>query len=157
MHGSSAFAVMLAACSLLLTACAPIEQRDDALESQPIGTDSVRIDQVRDFRVLDRSNLILYATTPRHAYHVELLPPCQGLRFADSIALRGRMGRLAGFAGDRIIVPGPGIPERCSIRSVRRLDEAALAELIQRFDEEYDGDPAAEEAEIEIPRRQEDD
>jgi hypothetical protein len=157
MHRTSAVTAMLAACTLLLTACAPMEERDDTVESAPIGTDSVRIDQVRDFRVLDRSNLILYAPSPRHAYHVELLPPCQGLRFADTIALRGRMGRLAGFAGDRVIIPGPGFPERCSIRSVRRLDEAALAELIQRFDEEYDRDPAAEEAEVEIPRREEDD
>ncbi len=148
--------LMSVAGAALLSGCAAAGTQantDEESESAPITTDSVRIDQVRDFRVLDDSNLILYAPTRRQAYHVELMPACQGLRFADTIALRGRTGRLAGFAGDRVIIDRPGIPDRCPVSSVRRLDEASLTELIVRFEGEPDGDAAADEAEVEIPRR----
>ncbi|MCC5868318.1 MAG: hypothetical protein JJU27_07370 [Gammaproteobacteria bacterium] len=144
----------------LLGGCAATDTQtnaDEASESRSISTDWVRIDQVRDFRVLDDSNLILYAPTRRQAYHVELMPACQGLRFADTIALRGRTGRLAGFAGDRVIIDRPGVPDRCPVASVRRLDEASLTELIVSFEGEPDGDAAADEAEVEIPRRNPDD
>ena len=140
----------------LLSGCAATDTQsssDETSESRSISTDWVRIDQVRDFRVLDDSNLILYAPTRRQAYHVELMPACQGLRFADTIALRGRTGRLAGFAGDRVIIDRPGVPDRCPVTSVRRLDEASLTELIISFEGETDGDAAADEAEVEIPRR----
>ena len=146
--------------AVLLSGCAATGTQadsDEASESRPITTDWVRIDQVRDFRVLDDSNLILYAPTRRQAYHVELMPACHGLRFADTIALRGRTGRLAGFAGDRVIIDRPGMPERCSVTSVRRLDEASLTELIVSFEGEPDGEAAADEAEVEIPRRNPDD
>lgn len=140
----------------LLSGCAGSDTQadsDDESESRSISTDWVRIDQVRDFRVLDDSNLILYAPTRRQAYHVELMPACQGLRFADTIALRGRTGRLAGFAGDRVIIDRPGVPDRCPVTSVRRLDETSLTELIVSFEGEPEGEPAADEAEVEIPRR----
>ncbi len=140
----------------LLSGCAASgtqEDSDDASESRAITSDSVRIDQVRDFRVLDDSNLILYAPTRRNAYHVELMPACQGLRFADTIALRGRTGRLAGFAGDRVIIDRPGMPDRCAVTNVRRLDEASLTELIVSFEGEPDGEAPADEAEVVIPRR----
>jgi hypothetical protein len=146
--------VLLVAGSLALGACAaPGGPEGEANESRSISTDWVRTDQVRDFRVLDAGNLVLYAPTRRQAYHVELLPPCQGLRFADSISIRGRGGRLGGFAGDSIVVPRAGSPERCPVSSVRRLSEAELAELIVQFEGEGDAPPAAEETEIEIPRR----
>lgn len=149
-----AYLTLLAAGTLLLTACAtPAGDRGAASESRPISTDWVRTDQVRDFRVLDDSNLVLYAPSRRQAFHVELMPPCHGLRFADTIALRGRGGRLGGFAGDSVVVPRAGLSDRCPVSSVRRLSEAELAELIVRFDGEGDGEPAAEETEIEIPRR----
>ena len=150
----STMTALLAAGSLALGACAGTAERDgETTESRPISTDWVRTDQVRDFRVLDASNLVLYAPTRRQAFHVELMPPCQGLRFADTIAIRGRGGRLAGFAGDAIVVPRAGLSDRCPVSSVRRLSEAELTELILQFEGEPDGAPAAEDTEIEIPRR----
>lgn len=131
------------------------EREDEVVESRPISTDWVRIDQVRDFRVLDDSNLILYAPTRRQAYHVELMPPCRGLRFSDTIALRGRMERLGGFAGDSVIIQPGLMPQRCPVSSVRRLGETELAELLVRFEGEAPGEPAADETEIELPQGEE--
>ncbi len=131
---------------------AAVEREDEVIESRPISTDWVRIDQVRDFRVLDDSNLVLYAPTRRQAFHVELMPPCRGLRFSDTIALRGRMERLGGFAGDSVIIQPGLLPQRCPVSSVRRLSETELTELLVRFEGEAPGEPADDETQIELPQ-----
>lgn len=140
----------------LLAGCATPGDRESASD-RGISTDWVRIDQVSDFRALDNRNLVLYAPSRRQAYHVELIPACHGLRFADRIALRGRQGRIGGFAGDAVLIDRGGSPERCPISSVRRLDEAGLEELLTRHDKRAGDEPAADETEVEIPRRENDD
>jgi len=99
---------------------------------------------VRDFRVLDNRNMLLYAPTRRDAWHVELATVCIGLRSTDGIELRGRTGRLAGYAGDRVVVDGAGGPEECYVRNVSRLDEAGLEALLASFG--LGGDPEEEGA-----------
>ncbi len=146
----------LATAVALLAGCASPGDREPARD-RGISTDWVRIDQVSDFRALDNRNLVLYAPSRRQAYHVELVPACHGLRFADRIALRGRQGRIGGFAGDAVLIERGGSPERCPISSVRRLDEAGLEELLIRHDQRDGDEPAADETEVEIPRREDDD
>jgi len=64
-----------------------------------------------DFRVLDRSNLIVYAPDERNAYHVQVGPPSQELRYAESLTFRAPTGRICGLAGERVIIGGlPGSP-----------------------------------------------
>ena len=146
----------LVTAAALLAGCATPGDRESTSD-RGISTDWVRIDQVRDFRALDNRNLVLYAPSRRQAYHVELGPACHGLRFADRIALRGRQGRIGGFAGDAVLIERGGSPERCPVSSVRRLDEAGLEELLARHDRRTDDEPAADETEVEIPRRDDDD
>ena len=112
-------------------------------ESATVGASGPRIGDVSDFRVLDDRNLVLYAPTRRHPWHLELAQRCLGLRFADTIRLTGRTGRLAGYAGDAIVIDGPGSrPDRCLVSRATALDEAGLEALIERFSS------AAEEAEV---------
>jgi len=62
--------------------------------------------QAQDFRVLDRSNLIVYAPDERHAYHVQIGPPSQDLRNAESLTFMASTGRICGFAGERLVIGG---------------------------------------------------
>lgn len=112
-------------------------------ESTSVGASGPRIGDVSDFRVLDERNLVLYAPSRRHPWHLELAQRCLGLRFADTIRLTGRTGRLGGYAGDAILIDGPGgRPDRCLVSRATALDEAGLEVLLERFS------GAAEEAEV---------
>jgi hypothetical protein len=85
--------------------------------------------QAQDFRVLDRSNLIVYAPDERHAYHVQIAPPSLDLRDAESLAFRASSGRICGFAGERLIIGGnPGRPagQEISVIAVSRLSGEGL-------------------------------
>ena len=85
--------------------------------------------QVQNFRVLDRSNLIVYAPNDANAYHVRISPPSTELRFADSLAFLPVDGRICGYAGERLIVGGGRPSERLAILDVSRLSPDGLAAL----------------------------
>ncbi|MCC5793448.1 MAG: hypothetical protein JJT85_01780 [Chromatiales bacterium] len=113
----------------------------------PVGALGVRIDSVTGYRVLDDSNLILYAPNRRNMWHVELVPRCFSLRSASTLRLRGRTGRLAGFAGDAVELDRAGGRETCRVSNVYRIDEQGLEALLARLSpDEDDGDS------VEIPR-----
>lgn len=134
MHG------LAAVLALALAGCAGTGTSE---ESSTVGASGPRIGDVSDFRVLDDRNLVLYAPTRRQPWHLELAQRCLGLRFADTIRLTGRTGRLGGYAGDAILIDGPGgQPDRCLVSRATALDEAGLAALLERFS------GAAEEAEV---------
>lgn len=84
---------------------------------------------VRDFRVLDRSNLILYAPDDSNAYHIRLSPPSTELRFAEAIAFQPAGERICGYAGERLIVGPPTSVERLAIIDVARLSPESLQAL----------------------------
>jgi hypothetical protein len=86
---------------------------------------------LHDWRPLDDENLILFASG-RRPYHVELVRPAMGLSFAVTIGVYDRDGRICSFGGDAIIVDGV-IPDRITIRSIRRLTDAQLDELYVQF------------------------
>lgn len=84
-----------------------------------------------DWRPLDKQNLILFAGG-HQAYHVVLAIPAMQLDFSDAIGVYDRDGRICPYGGDSIIIRG-AMPERISIRSIKRLTDAELDELYAQF------------------------
>ena len=84
-----------------------------------------------DWKPLNRYNLIVWAPSRKHPYHLQLDRPCLNLRFAHTIVFTSNNGRLCGFGGDSILVTsGGGIPDRCPIGSITKLDEEGLERLL---------------------------
>lgn len=86
---------------------------------------------LHDWKPLNRYNLIVWAPSRKHPYHLQLDRPCRNLRFAHTIGFTSNDGRLCGYAGDSILVTsGGGLPDRCPIGSITKLDEGGLARLL---------------------------
>ena len=142
--------------ALVIVGCATpgaTQEERPAAAVEPTGTNACFYErQVNDFRALDRSNLIVYAPSKAHAYHVRVSPPSTQLKFANALAFTSRSGRICGFAGDAIVM-GTRPGERVSVIDVYRLDEIGLQRLLEAYglakgDEELE--PETEEgAEIE--------
>ena len=88
---------------------------------------------IRDYRVLDRGNLIVYGRPKSRSYHLQVSPPNLDDGGMDMISFNSFTGRVCGFAGDELIIPDNIFPERFSIMSVTELDETAHYNLMVRF------------------------
>lgn len=84
-----------------------------------------------DWTPINNTNMILWVSRTQ-PYHVQLTPPCQGLRFATGIGFFSRSGSQRRLCTtDSVIVDnGPGIPERCMIQEMIELDDASLKALL---------------------------
>ena len=99
--------------------------------------DCVRIDLIRDFQVLDGKNLVVWAPSRRHPFHLRLFSQCFGLRSAEGVIFEGSLGRICGGAGDYLIIQDEILArrrsfaptDRCSIGSVTKLNDDMLFEL----------------------------
>ena len=115
--------------------------------ADPLPSDCILGGSIRDFTALDDQNLILYGPG-RRPYHVVLVTPAINLESEFSIGVYDRDAGLGGvssicpYGGDAIIIDGP-FTERISIRSIERLDDAAVEALLVEFGEI---EPAAEDA-----------
>lgn len=122
---------LLAAC--LLSGCAAREDQVRAAQAPDpsvTGTSACfYAREVQDFRVLDRSNVIVYAPNDAHAYHLRISPPSTQLRFAESLAFLPPGGRICGYAGERLIVGHATSAERLAIIDVTRLGAGSLQTL----------------------------
>lgn len=86
-----------------------------------------------DWKPLNNTNLIVWAPSRKHPYHLQLDRPCFGLRFAHSIGFTSRDSRLCGFGGDSVLVEsGGGMPDRCPIGSITKLTEDSLKALLDQ-------------------------
>jgi hypothetical protein len=85
--------------------------------------------EVQSFRVLDRSNLIVYAPNDRSAYHVRIAFPSSDLSFVDSVGFETRSGRICGYAGERLVIGQGRGTQRVSVLDVSRLAPGSLAAL----------------------------
>lgn len=88
-----------------------------------------QVRDVQDFKVLDRSNLIVYAPNEANAYHVRISPPASALHFAEGLSFLPALGRICGYAGERLIVGPPQSAERFSIIDVSRVSSQSLETL----------------------------
>ena len=103
---------------------------------------------VYDWRALDSRHLVLWAPGSNDAYLVETMMPLQDLLFADSLAFvdGNRDGQLCSYGMDEIIVPHSSIPEHASITSLKKLDEAGLAQLSRQYHVKLDRRKKADKA-----------
>ncbi len=148
--------LLLAPIALALAACAAPSAVDGVAErTTSIAADCFTVSQARDFRYLDDHNLLVYAPA-RVPYHLELSQTCFGLRGSITVGLRARTDQMCGFAGDSVIVNG-SFAERCSVLSVRRLDEDQLQTLVAQFETDQPSDQAVEVEVTELPEDEESD
>lgn len=83
-----------------------------------------------DWTPINDTNMILWASRTQ-SYHVQLTPPCNGLRFANGVGFSSKSGTRRLCTADSVVVDnGPGIPERCMIRRMIELDEPSLKALL---------------------------
>lgn len=111
--------------------CASAAPREKSATPPQTYNDCIFARTLTDWRPLDRQNLILFAGGHR-AYHVVLAIPAMSLDFSVMIGVYDRDGRICPFGGDSIIIDGI-MPERISIRSIKRLTDAELAELYVQY------------------------
>jgi len=88
---------------------------------------------IRDYRVLDRSNLIVYGRPKSRSYHLKISPPNLDEIGLDMISFKSWSGRVCGFAGDELIIPDNIFQQSYSIISVTQLDEAAHYNLMVQY------------------------
>jgi hypothetical protein len=100
-------------------------------QPEPVHNDCMFARTLRDWRPLDDEHLLLFG--PGHtAYLVQLVRPAIDLSFNDFIGVYDRDGSICPFGGDAVVIGGP-MPERISIRSMQRLDDAQLDEVYVKF------------------------
>ena len=88
---------------------------------------------IRDYRVLDRSNLIVYGHPRSRSYLLKISPPNLDKISLDMISFKSFSGRVCGFAGDELIIPDSLFEQRYSIISVTQLDEAEHYNLMVQY------------------------
>jgi len=117
-----------------------------AAESGSRSRDCISQSSIRDYQVLDDSNLIVTAAV-RRKYHVILRHRAFGLRSSWQIAFRSPTGMICPGSGEVVFNDGMG-PERNQIRSIRELTPDDLDELLIRFgkkEPDFEQTPATED------------
>lgn len=122
----------LALATLLLGACVATPSSERVSAAARRDDDCMFTRSLRDWRPLDDQNLILFESGRHRAYHVELLRPAFGLRRDIMIGVFDRDGRICPYGGDAIIVDGP-MPDRVTIRSMKRLSDDELDALYVQY------------------------
>ena len=136
--------------SCVLVACAATgEPRDQAdYDAAPRGRDCISQSSIRDYQVLDESNLIVTAGGKRK-YHVVLSRRAFGLRSTWRIGFKSPTGRICTSSGEVVFDDGFRT-ESIRLRSIRELGKGELDELLVRFGKkkpDFEQAPAAEEVE----------
>lgn len=99
--------------------------------SERRGTDCISRSAIRDYQVLDDSNLIVTAAA-RRKYHVVLGRGAVGLRSSWQIAFHSPTSQVCAGFGEIVVDDGFG-PEGFRIASVRELTPEDEEELLIRF------------------------
>jgi hypothetical protein len=126
------FASVLA--GVLMGAATPVFAQD-ALTPEAITKDQppatcIFFARLYDWTPINETNMILWASRTQ-SYHLQLTPPCHGLRFATGVGFFSRSGSRRLCTMDSVVVDnGPGIPERCLIQEMIELDETSLKALL---------------------------
>lgn len=117
-----------------LVACAaPGEPQNEAsLGAERRGSDCISQSSIRDYQVLDDSNLIVTASVKRK-YHVKLSRRAFGLRSTWKIAFSSPTGRICGGSSDLVYDDGMRVYEQIRIDSVRELSPEETDDLLIRF------------------------
>ena len=117
-----------------LAACQATPQEDMPLEAHLLQhgyTIKGPAERVQAFRItgwhyIDRTHTILWANV-RRPYLVTTMNPCDGLRYAETLAFTTTTGNLSRM--ETLLVGNiGGFPERCMIREIHELERLELAE-----------------------------
>ena len=119
--------------SSLLLGCASVpgsEQRT-AESGSARGSDCISEGTIRDYKVLNDSNIVVTAMG-RRKYHVELAQRAPALRSSWSIGFTSPTSRIcAGFS--ELLLDDSFGPDSVRIRSIRSLTEEEYEDLLYRF------------------------
>jgi hypothetical protein len=126
--------IVIIVSSCFLLACATSQDAaesgaDDVVSS---GHDCISQSTIRDYQVLDDSNLIVTAGAKRK-YHVELSRRAFGLRSNWQIGFKSPTGRACAGTGEVIVDDGFGRRESIRLSSVRLISADELDELLVRY------------------------
>ena len=140
--------LFIALISSALIACAGTEEsaENDAYADESRRSDCISQMTVRDYRVLDDSNLIVSGAA-RRKYHLVLNRRAFGLRSTWQIAFRSTTGQICPGFSELLVNDGFG-PDRYRIASIRRLTPEDEEDLLIRFGKiegETEQTPATEE------------
>ena len=116
-----------------LLACVSPEKApsSDDFEPSTRTSDCILEGTIRDYRVLDESNLVVTASGRRN-YQIELTRPAYGLRSTWQIGFSSPGSRICpGFS--ELIVDNSFGPEAVRIRSIRRLVPEEYEDLLIRY------------------------
>ena len=136
--------------SCILAACASSDEApsDESAEAVSRSSDCISQGSIRDYAVLDESNLIV-SDGPKRDYHVVLVRRAFGLKSSWRIGFQSATGRICAGFSDVVVDDGLG-PERIRIRSIRRLTAEDKDELLVAFGKkEPDHEQARQPEEIE--------
>lgn len=148
MNNYSLFPILITVFSGSLVACATTEKTPDEVADEGGSRHSDCISQttIRDYQVLDDSNLIVTAAVKRK-YHIVLSRRAFGLRSSWNIRFWSSSGRICPGFGELIVNDGMR-PERIRIKSIRELSPDDLDDLLVQFgkkEPEIEQTPAPEE------------
>lgn len=119
--------------SCLLVACASSPEGQDTMDrpASARGSDCIFEGTIRDYAVLDESNLVVTASAKRK-YHIELFRPAFGLRSSWHIGFTSPTSRICpGFS--EVVVDDSFGPEAIRISSVRALSPEEYDDLMIRY------------------------
>jgi Family of unknown function (DUF6491) len=141
--------------SSILVACAGAGKTaaEDDYAAQPRGNDCISQMSIRDYQVLDDSNLLVNAGAQRQ-YHVALTRRAYGLRSTWRIGFKSSSGQVCSGFSDLIVDDGLSV-ESIPVRSIRRLTPEEYEDLMVRFGkkepdvEQTEEAPQVEGAEVE--------
>ena len=123
--------IVCLSCSLLSCAATNEDpnEPEDAWETR--GGDCISQMSIRDYKVLDESNLIVTGTA-RRKYHIVLSRRAFGLRSTWRIAFQSSSGQVCSAFSDLIVDDGMGV-DKIRIRTVRQLTPEEHDDLLVRF------------------------
>ena len=133
------FALLLA---LSGCATAPASRTSDQVEegveprrSTPStsGEDCLFQQFVDDWMPVDAERLLIFGNGRREAFLAQLATPVPSLPFDWRIAIADidRNGRICGFSSDAVVFAQGSIPDRVTIRSMRRIDKVEADALLE--------------------------
>jgi len=125
--------ILIVCFSCFLSSCATTNEDAVAPEDgwETRGGDCISQMSIRDYQVLDESNLIVTGSA-RRKYHVVLSRRAFGLRSTWRIAFQSTTGQVCSAFSDLIVDDGMGT-EKIRIRSVRQLTPEEYHDLLVRF------------------------
>lgn len=140
--------IVISSISCVLVACAGVPKGPGGAEMDvpERASDCIFEGTIRDYKVLDESNLIVTASAKRK-YHIELYRRAYGLRSSWHIGFSSPTSRICpGFS--EVIVDDSFGPEAIRIASIRALSPEEYDDLLIRYGKkkpEVDEAPATEE------------